>query len=88
MGLYRIEWKSSAAKELRKLPKNFVIRILNTVEQLSANPFPIGVKKLVGTKDMYRIRIGDYRVVYSIVKSALVIEIIRIGHRKDVYKET
>jgi len=49
------------------------------------NPFPIGVRKFVGSEHTYRIREGDYRVIYTITASTLVIEIIRVGHRKDVY---
>jgi mRNA interferase RelE/StbE len=53
---------------------------------LSNEPFPHGVKKLVGSEFSYRIRIGDYRVVYEVFESRLIIEIIRVRHRKDVYR--
>jgi mRNA interferase RelE/StbE len=85
MGSYKIEWKRSAARELRKLPREAVSRILQAVEELSADPYPTGVRKLVGSEQTYRIRVGDYRVVYSVFSSTLVIQIIRVGHRKDVY---
>lgn len=84
--LYRIEWKRSAAKELRNFPKNSIRKILSVIEQLSVNPFPAGARKLVGTEYMYRIRVGDYRIIYSIIKKTFVVEIIRIKHRKDVYQ--
>jgi len=85
MASYKIEWKRSAVKELRALPKNAVERMLKAVEQLSAEPCPIGVRKLVGSEHTYRIREGDYRIIYTVTASSLVIEIIRVGHRKDVY---
>ena len=85
MDSHKVEWKRSAVKELKQLPKDVVVRILKAVEQLSANPYPAGVRKLVGSEHSYRIREGDYRVVYNIVSSTLIIEIIRVGHRKDVY---
>ena len=85
MDSYRIAWKRSAIKELKSLPKEVVARIVQAVGQLTENPFPPEVKKLVGSERTYRIREGSYRVVYTIAPSALVIEIIRVGHRKDVY---
>jgi mRNA interferase RelE/StbE len=85
MDSYRIEWKRSAEQELKKLPREIVGRILNAVEQLSTEPYPSGVRKLVSSEHTYRIRVGDYRIIYSVIASALVIEIIRVGHRRDVY---
>jgi mRNA interferase RelE/StbE len=75
MDSYRIEWKRSATQELRRLPREIVGRILKTVEQLSTDPYPSGVRKLVGSEHTYRIRVGDYRIIYSILASALLIEI-------------
>lgn len=85
MDSYKIEWKRSAVKELRSLPKDIAARIVQAVEQLSTNPYPAGVKKLVGSEHTYRLREGSYRIIYSIGASSLVIEVIRVGHRKDVY---
>ena len=85
MAFYQIEWKRSAQKELRKLPATTIRKILDAVEHLAEQPFPPGVKKLVGTEQTYRVRVGDYRIVYDVLSSMLVIEIIRVGHRKDVY---
>jgi mRNA interferase RelE/StbE len=86
MGLYKIEWKHSAVKELRKLPKDVIVRILKAVEQLSDNPYPSGVRKLVGSEHSYRLREGSHRIIYTVLSSSLIIQIIRVGHRKDVYK--
>ena len=86
MAKYQINWKKSAAKELKSLPSPTISKILSTVQGLSNNPYPPKTRKLTGTQHHYRIRVGDYRVIYSIESSILVIEIIRVGHRKDVYR--
>ncbi len=85
MDSYKIEWKRSAIKELKALPKDIVSRIVSAIGQLSMNPYPHGVKKLSGSEHTYRIRQGSYRVVYSVTKATSVVEVVRIAHRKDVY---
>jgi len=85
MDSYRIEWKRSAIKELKALPKEVVSRISKAVGELSMNPYPHGVKKLSGSEHTYRIRQGSYRVVFTVTKVTSVVEVVRIGHRKDVY---
>ena len=87
MTTYKVVWKNSAHKELKRLPKGSIEKILLAVEKLSVDLNPIGSKKITGSVSTYRIRIGDYRVVYSIKNKCLVIEIIRVGHRKDIYKK-
>jgi mRNA interferase RelE/StbE len=84
---YRIEWKRSALKELHQLPRSIIVRILAAVEILTNNPYPSGNRKLVGSDHSYRLRVGDYRVVYSVDNNVLVIEVLRVRHRKDVYRE-
>jgi mRNA interferase RelE/StbE len=86
MGSYRIEWKRSAVKELRQLPKSAISRISKAVERLSTDPYPAGARKLTGSEHTYRIRIGAYRIVYSVTAPELVIEIVRVKHRKDAYR--
>lgn len=86
MASYRIEWKSSAYKELQKLPRPMISKIVAAVADLSDDPYPSGVKKLIGSERSYRIRVGDYRVIYEIIENELIIEIIRVRHRKDVYR--
>ena len=86
MELYKIEWKRSAAQELEKLPKDAIAGVLKAVEQLTVNPYPPGGRKLVGSQHSYRLREGSYRIIYTISSSSLTIEIIRVGHRKDVYR--
>lgn len=86
MTRYKIVWKNSANKELKRLPKDVIEKILLAVEKLSIDLNPIGSKKIAGSISTYRIRIGDYRVVYSSNNKYLVIEVVRVGHRKDIYK--
>lgn len=86
MVFYSIEWKSSAAGELKKLDKAVFRKVLELVESLSANPRPVGVRKLAGAENTYRVRCGDYRIVYTIQDRKLVVEIIRVGHRSNIYK--
>ena len=83
---YNIVWKRSAQKELKQLPATAIERVIHVVEQLSESPYPSGVKKLAGTDRTYRLRVGNYRIVYSVLASILTIEIIRVRHRKDVYR--
>lgn len=87
MSSFRIEWKQSARRELRKLGREMIPRILEAVQELYENPHPRGSKKLIGSKHTYRIRVGEYRIVYTIRVSVLVIEIIRIGHRRAIYQK-
>ena len=82
---YNIEWKHSAARELRQLPREAMLRILQAVEQLATALYPHRVRKLVDSEHTYHIRVGDYRVVYNVVSSTLIIQIIRVGHRRDIY---
>lgn len=87
MASYRIEWKQSAKKELRKLAKTVIPKVLEVVAALVENPHPVGSRKLRGSEHTYRIRVGDYRIVYSVFSNVLVIEIIRVGHRKNIYRK-
>jgi mRNA interferase RelE/StbE len=86
MDTYKIEWKRSAIKELEKLPRPMISKVVSAVNNLASNPYPEGVRKLVGSENSYRIRIGDYRVLYNIIKNMLIVEIIRVGHRKNIYR--
>ena len=83
---FRIEWKKSTKKDLRKLPPEEVDRILEAVDGLAEESFPHGSEKLAGSECTYRIRIGDYRVIYEVVTTTKLVEIQRVRHRKDVYR--
>lgn len=84
--MYSIEFKKSAVKELEKLPKEIIEAIRDAILALQDNPYPVGYKKLKGRKSDYRIRVGSYRIIYQIKNDVLIIYIIKIGHRKDIYE--
>ena len=84
--MYKILFKESARKEFYSLPQKALIKISGVIDNLQQNPRPAGVKKLKGqSHPLYRIRIGDYRIVYSIDDSVHIVNITRVGHRKDIY---
>lgn len=83
---FDIVWKSSAKKELKKIAKNEIPKIIVEIENLSSNLHPSNSKKLLGTEHTFRLRVGNYRVVYAVENNQLIIEIIRVRHRKEVYK--
>ena len=82
---YSIFIEKSAQKDRAKIPQKDRIRIIKSIEELSRNPRPAKSKKLTG-RDAWRIRVGDYRVIYEIYDVRLLILIVVIGHRKDIYK--
>ena len=85
MGKYKIYIKPTAVKELKKIPKQDVSKIIEKIRSLSSNPRPPGCEKL-SSDEKYRLRQGRYRIVYSIADDKLVVLVIKIGHRKNVYK--
>ena len=87
MTSYRIEWKRSAVKELKQIDKPIIPRIIEAVEQLAANPYPVGSKKIRGAEHTFRIRKGEYRIVYRVYSGKLIVEIVKVGHRKRVYEK-
>ncbi len=84
---YSIEFKNSAIKEFKKLPREIQVRLKNKIDELGDNPFPSGAKRLIGMGDYYRIRVGDYRIIYSVLKSENRLQIARVRHRKTAYKD-
>ena len=85
MESYRIVIKKSAAKEIEKIVKKDRIRIIEKIQALSADPRPVGSKKLSG-QEKYRIRQGDYRILYQIIENELIVSVVKVGNRRDVYK--
>jgi mRNA interferase RelE/StbE len=85
MAKYKIEIKRSASKELNSLPNKEIKKIINSINQLIENPRPINSKKL-SASERYRLRVGDYRILYEIEDLILIVHIIKIAHRKDVYR--
>ena len=86
MDSYSLKWKPSAVRELRKLPRPVIARLVERIEGLQRNPHPQGATKMTAMQDTWRIRDGDYRVIYKVVGNTLTVEIIRIGNRRDVYR--
>lgn len=84
---YEVLIKPAAQRQLKKLPRAVQADLIALIEQLAQDPRPLGCKKLKGRQSQYRMRLGDYRVIYSIEEEALVVRVIKVGHRRDVYEE-
>jgi mRNA interferase RelE/StbE len=87
MACYSIRWKATAKKELKRLDRLAISRIIAAVEALAEEAHPVSSRKLRGAEHLWRIRSGDYRVIYSVDVGVLVIEVIKVGHRQSVYKK-
>ncbi len=85
--LYKVFVTKSAEKFIYLLPKKHLEKIIGLIKDLEKQPRPVGCKKLHSYQNWYRVRYGNYRIIYSINDNLLTIEIIRIAHRKDVYKK-
>lgn len=85
MAEYEIFFKESVWKDLRKISKGDLSRILSRIEKLGDDPHPMGCEKLTGL-ELYRVRQGTYRIIYSIQENELTVWVIKVGHRKDVYR--
>lgn len=85
MAVYSILIKQSAAKELAAIPKRHLPAVVSRIAALAEDPRPPGCEKLSG-QDRYRVRQGDYRIVYSIEDDRLTVWVVKVGHRKDVYR--
>jgi mRNA interferase RelE/StbE len=85
MAKYTVSLTKKASKQLDKLPALVAIQIIKSIESLGSNPRPNGCKKLRG-REGYRIRIGTYRVIYTIFDKILLVEIIDVGHRREIYQ--
>jgi len=83
---YRIELARKAQKFFAKLPENIRQQIAVKIDSLETNPRPHGCKQLQGKKDLYRVRSGDYRIIYTIKDNQLLVLVVQIGHRRDVYR--
>ena len=83
---YAISYVPSAAKAIRKLDKSVARRLLEAIDGLAADPRPPGFIQLAGGRGEFRIRVGDYRVVYDVQDGELIILVLRVGHRREVYR--
>jgi len=85
MAKYKIEIKRSAVKEVERLPRKDILAVLDKIKLLADDPRPNDCKKLSG-QEKYRIRCGDYRILYLIEDNILIVYVVKVGHRKDVYR--
>jgi len=83
---YRIEFKPSATRALRGLSKDTQRRLSPKINALAENPRPHGVEKLSGEENLYRIRVRDYRIIYQIRDKVLLVLVVHVGHRREVYR--
>ena len=84
--MYKVLISKSAERELDYFSENILVRVLKSIRKLEINPRPVGCKKLKGNDEtLYRIRTGDYRIIYSIDDKILIVDIRKVGHRRDVY---
>ncbi len=86
MAKYKIEISRTAEKQLKKLSKDDQQRVVAAILDLAEDPLPKGSRKLAGYEDVYRIRVGHFRILYSCVAKTLIVIVLKIGHRKDVYR--
>lgn len=87
MGLYRIDTKGSLEHDIRKIERQFIPGILEAIANLSGNPFPVQSRKMKGSDSSYRLRVGDYRVIYQVDTANKIVIVYHARHRKDVYKK-
>lgn len=86
--MYEITFKKKASKELAQLSSVILSKVVSSIDNLASDPRPSGSKKLKGSdEDMWRIRVGDYRVIYVIDDEIRIVNIRKVGHRKDVYRK-
>ena len=85
MAVYEVYFKASVEKDFRDIPKKDLKRILQRIKSLATEPRPAGCEKLTG-QERYRLRQGLYRVVYSIQDEKLTVWVVKVGHRKDIYR--
>jgi mRNA interferase RelE/StbE len=83
---YRIEFTPRAERDFKSLDGSIRGRIKQRIDSLAENPFPSGIKKIQGETELYRLRVGDYRILYQVKGKILLVLIIGIGHRRDIYR--
>jgi len=86
MASYRIEVSATAEKQIRKLPRKDQVRVLRAIRPLATEPMPPGSRRLRGYDDVFRIRVGMYRILYRVEGRRLLIIILKIGHRREIYR--
>jgi mRNA interferase RelE/StbE len=87
MARYKVVFRKSVAQDLRRIPKRDLRRILSTIDSLSEEPRPRGIEKLSG-QEKYRVRQGNYRIIYEIKEDEVVVVVVKVGHRRNVYRRS
>lgn len=85
MALYQLQYSKHVNKDLRKLDKGQLSAVVRRIESLADNPRPSGCIRLQGGNELYRVRQGDYRIIYGIQDDVLTVLVVKVGHRKEVY---
>lgn len=85
--MFKIELKSSIEKDIRKIPQAFLVKIDQAIQKLAQNPLPKNSQKMRGYNDYYRLKVGVYRIIYRFNHKVEIIFIIKIGHRKEIYRK-
>lgn len=83
---YRVDLTAAAARQIKKLPRPARDRVLDAIEDLAEDPRPHGARKLVGEQHAWRVRVGDYRVIYDVLDAELTVTVVRTAHRREVYR--
>lgn len=83
---YQVEIAPAAKRLIKKLTPTLQLAIVKRLEELSLEPRPTGVVKLEGSDSLYRVRLGDYRIIYEIQDTQLLVVVVKVGHRSDVYR--
>lgn len=83
---YTVKIANRAQKELKKVSPPYQNKIVRAIKELASNPMPVGVKKLKGQINQYRVRVADYRIIYEIHGTEMIILVVKVGHRKSVYQ--
>ena len=86
MTRYRVEVSATAERQIAKLQLPDRVRVLRAIRALADEPLPPGTRKLTGYEDVWRVRVGVYRILYSIDGGRLLVLVLKVGHRKDVYR--
>ena len=84
--MYKITYSKLVKKDLKKIQKNDLNQIIKKIKSLAIDPFPVGATILRGEGKMFRVRQGDYRIIYKIQNQELIVLIVKVGHRSDVYR--
>jgi len=84
---YTLKFRPKATRQFRKLPQEIQDRLEPHIEALKQDPRPPGAEKITGSKDTYRLRVGNYRVIYEVYDTYLLVSVILLGHRREIYRQ-